>query len=69
MSIPVAANGPNDQATSVPDSTLTDIHVEAADYDAYPRKSPPYYDEYTTLLKKHLSVVESELGRLKDSPR
>ena len=69
MSIPVGANGTNDQATSVPDSTLTDIHVEAANCGVHPGKDSPYYDEYTTLLKKHLSIVESELGRLKNSQR
>ena len=65
MSIPVEANGgdgTNNQATSLPDSTLTSMHVEAG-------KTSPYYDEYTTLLKKHLSVVESELDRLKVSMR
>ena len=69
MSIPVEANGTSNQATRVPDSTLTDLHVEAANYDVHPGKSSPYYDEYTTLLKKHLGVVENELGRLKGSQR
>lgn len=30
-----------------------------------PQNTYPQYDEYTTLLKKHLSVVESELSVLK----
>ena len=69
MSIPLETNGTSNQTTRVPDSTLTDHRDEAANRHVYPEKGPPYYDEYTTLLKKHLNVVEGELGRLKDSQR
>ena len=34
-------------------------------YVGGPQNTYPQYDEYTTLLKKHLSVVESELSVLK----
>ena len=34
-----------------------------------PQNTYPQYDEYTTLLKKHLSVVESELSVLKELNR
>ena len=48
------------------DSTLPSIHVDAEDCDARTEKKCPHYDEYTTLLKKHLDVVESENRRLKN---
>ena len=69
MSMPLEANGTSNQAMPVPDSTLTDHSDEAANRNVHPEKGSPYYDEYTALLKKHLSVVEGELGRLKGSQR
>lgn len=68
-SIPVGATRANDQAILVPESALIDIHVEGASHDARPDNMCPHYDEYTTLLKKHLSVLEDELSRLKGPQR
>lgn len=55
MSIPVGASDTGDRA--------------AEDGDARTEIKYPYYDEYTTLLKKHLDVVESENRRLKNLER
>ena len=65
MSISVGSSLTNDQDGPVPDSKLTDRDVHGATGNAGPEKTYPHYDEYTTLLKKHLGVVESELSRLK----
>lgn len=69
MSIPVGATRTNDQGILVPESAITDTHVEGASHDARPEKMCPHYDEYTTLLKKHLGVLEGELSRLKGPQR
>lgn len=65
MSVPVGASDTGDRAINITDPTLPSIHVDAEDGDARAEKKYPYYDEYTTLLKKHLDVVESENRRLK----
>ena len=69
MSIPVGTNGAHDEPIDVPKSTPVGINVDAANRNAYSEKDSPRYDEYTTLLKKHLSLVESELSKLKSSQK
>lgn len=69
MSVPVGGTRANHQAILVPESALTDIHVEGASHDARPEQMCPHYDEYTTLLKKHVSVLEGELSWLKGPQR
>ena len=65
MSIPAGASMTRDLAVDMSDSALPSIHVDAEDCDAHTEKRYPHYDEYTTLLKKHLDLVESENRRLK----
>ena len=68
MSDPTGTNRENDQA-NIPESELADIQIEGIESDGHPEKDSAHYDDYTTLLRKHLSVVEGELSRLKGTPR
>lgn len=67
MSLPYVAklaNGPDVQTleANVQDSALAGLnHNECRENTA------PHEDGYTTLLEKHLDVLESELRRLKGS--
>lgn len=67
--IPVEATHANDQAMLVPEPALTDLHIEGASHDAHSEQMCPQYDEYTTLLKKHIGVLEGELSRIKGPQR
>ena len=69
MSLPLDTNGTDGQSNYFPGSKLLDLDVESADHNTRPEKLCPHCDEYTTLLKKHLGVIESELSRLKGSQR
>ena len=69
MSIPLDANGTDGQSNHLSGSKLLDLDVESANHKTRPETVCPRCDEYTTLLKKHLGVVESELSRLKGSQR
>ena len=65
MSISVGSSFTNDQGVPIPEQKLTDSDVHNSIGNARSEKTYSHYDEYTTLLKKHLGVVESELSRLK----
>ena len=64
MSVPVSVDPQN---LNVHDIQTQHVKSKGCDMDGSIREPCPeiHYDEYTTLLKKHLNVVESELSRLK----
>ena len=67
MSIPYEANLTNGQDLHNPKPDVKDSALASLNHNGQPEKSELHHDEYTTLLKKHLSVVENELSRLKGS--
>ena len=64
MSIPPRADLPTSQDVQVPEQKLMDSDQSNPDLRA--EKTCLHHDEYTTILKKHLSVVETQLSRLKN---
>ena len=69
MPLPLDANGTDGQCNHFPMSEPLGLDVEGTNHDAHPEKTCLHCDEYTTLLKKHLGIVESELSKLKGSQR
>lgn len=67
MSIPYGAKLANGQDVQTLETEVQNSALAGLNHNGRPEKSFPHYDEYTTLLKKHLNVVESELSRLKGS--
>lgn len=65
MSIPFDADLGPGRDVQAPLSNLKDSGIPGRNHDGCPEKRCPHCDEYTTLLKKHLGVVESELSKLK----
>ena len=69
MSTASDANDTDGQFNHFPRSKLLDHDVESANHSTRPERVCPNCHEYTTLLKKHLGVVESELNKLKGSQK
>ena len=69
MSIAAGTNSADDQTTHNPDFKISNLHLQSTNGNARPEKIHSHDDEYTTLLKKHLQVVEGELIRLKGSQK
>lgn len=67
MSISYGASLTNGQDVQNVEPDVKDSALAGLRHNGRPEKSEEHNDEYTTLLKKHLSVVESELSRLKGS--
>ncbi|CAD6592025.1 MAG: hypothetical protein ASARMPRED_005917 [Alectoria sarmentosa] len=65
VSIPFRADLKNGRDIQPPESNLEDSQINGSNHHGRHENIDPHYDEYTTLLKKHLGVVESELSRLK----
>lgn len=65
MSSPVGTELSSGQDVPVLESNLKNNNVASINNDDRPKEMKLHCDEYTTLLKKHLEVVESELSRLK----
>ena len=65
MSMPSDTDIRNAQDTQAMGSMPINGENGGPKYVRSPESPNPQYDEYTTLLKKHLSVVESELSILK----
>ena len=64
MSTPSEADRSN-QNVQPPHSSLKDGDIPDSTHNSCSGVTCSVYDEYTTLLKKHLGVVESELNELK----
>lgn len=65
MSMPSDTDISNARDTQALESKPINGENGGSKYVGGPQNTYPQYDEYTTLLKKHLSVVESELSVLK----
>ena len=65
MSIPSEADQSKNESTEPPPSDLRNGDVLDSNHHGCSGGTCPVYDEYTTLLRKHLGVVEGELDRLK----
>ena len=65
MSTLSEADQRNGQSIQPPPSNLQNGGVLDSNHHGCPERTCPVYDEYTILLKKHLSVVESELNWFK----
>ena len=65
MSMPSDTDISNARDTQALESKPINGENSGSKYVGPPENTHPQYDEYTTLLKKHLSVVESELSILK----
>lgn len=65
MSSPVGTELSSGQDVPVLESNLKNNNVASINNDDRPKEMKLHCDEYTTLLKKYLEVVESELSRLK----
>ena len=65
MSNTSEADQSKNESTQPPPPDLRNGDVLDSNHHGCSGKTCPVYDEYTTLLRKHLDVVEGELNRVK----
>jgi len=65
MSIPLGADLSDTQDVQISESKPRDSDVDDLNHNNCPEKKCPHHDEYTALLKKQVSALESELKWLK----
>ena len=65
MPFPLGAELRNGQIVQTSESKLKGSEINSSNHHGRPEDTYLHRDEYTSLLKKHLSIVESELSRLK----
>lgn len=64
MPLSLGAELRNDQNVRTPESNLRGSDIDSSNHHRRPGDTNLHHDEYTTLLKKHLCIVESELSIL-----
>lgn len=67
MSLPFGADPKNGRGTQASDSMPKDGDIHGSHHHERPENTNPHYNEYATILKTHLGIVESELSRLKST--